>query len=70
MSFTPSLAQQIANMHASPRVEAHMDDLAEKCRLGSLTASERGEYELYVDAVDLISILQAKARDFLNASHA
>ena len=68
-SFTPALAQQIAGLQASPRVEALIDDLAQKCRAGQLSESERAEYETYVDAVDLISILQAKARGFLDASH-
>ncbi len=48
-----------------PGVEARLDELAEKCNEGRLTAAEQEQYEAYVEAIDLVSILQAKARRIL-----
>ncbi len=55
-------ARELAAMRATPEVQARIDELAEKCTEGELTPEERAEYDAYVDAIDVISILQAKAR--------
>lgn len=55
-------AQKLAAMRASSEVQAHIDELADRCTEGTLTDKERVEYEAYVDAIDVISILQAQAR--------
>ena len=39
--------------------------MAGKCNEGLLTPTERAEYESYVSAVDLVSVLQGKARLWL-----
>jgi hypothetical protein len=61
-SFTPAMARRIANFRADAATQAHIDDLADKCTEGQLTTAERHEYEEYVRAIYLISILQSKAR--------
>jgi hypothetical protein len=58
-------AEDLASMRAAPEVQARIDELAEKCNDGQLTPEERAEYDAYVDAIDVISILQAKARAVL-----
>ncbi len=58
-------ARQLATMRATPAVQARIDDLAEKCNEGELSEVERAEYQAYVEAIDVISILQAKARSAL-----
>ena len=58
-------AEDLASMRAAPEVQARIDELAEKCNDGELTPEERAEYDAYVDAIDVISILQAKARAVL-----
>jgi hypothetical protein len=63
--FTPEVAQQIASLKLGPGVEARLDELAEKCNEGRLSATEQEQYEAYVEAIDLVSILQAKARRIL-----
>ena len=63
--FTPEVARQIASLKLGPEVEARLDELAEKCNEGRLTAAEREQYEAYVEAIDLVAILQAKARRIL-----
>jgi hypothetical protein len=55
-------ARELAAFRATPDVQARIDELADKCNEGQLTAGERAEYNAYVDAIDVISILQAKAR--------
>ncbi|HRI63687.1 MAG TPA: hypothetical protein PK156_05600 [Polyangium sp.] len=47
---------------ADEDTQARIDELADKCTEGTLTATERSEYESYVAAIDLVTILQAKAR--------
>jgi hypothetical protein len=58
-------AEKLAALRATPRVQARIDELAGKSSEGQLTPDERNEYLAYVDAVDVISILQAKARAVL-----
>lgn len=43
-------------------VQERMEQLADKCDEGELSEDERAEYEMYIVANNMISILQAKAR--------
>ena len=63
--FTPDVARQIASLRADPALQARLDDLASKANEGELSEGEREQYEAYVEAIDLIAILQAKARKIL-----
>jgi hypothetical protein len=58
-------ARELAALKATPEIQARIDELADKCNEGCLTEEERTEYDAYVDAIDVISILQAKARSVL-----
>lgn len=60
--LTPESAQQVVELRADPRLQARLDDLADKSTGGTLTDDERSEYETYVRALDFITILQNKAR--------
>jgi hypothetical protein len=60
--LTPDVAARIAALRASPRTQRRLDELAEKNAEGKLKAGEEAEYEAYVEALDVIAILQAKAR--------
>ena len=64
-SITPEFARELVELRASPDDQARIDELAEKCNEGVLTAEERSEYEGLVQAVHLIGVLQAKARAVL-----
>ncbi len=59
-------AQKLAALCASPEVQARIDELAARSSEGELTDKERADYEAYVDAIDVISILQAQARSVLS----
>jgi hypothetical protein len=63
--MTPELAQRIVDLRATPEAQARIDELADKCNEGDLTLEEAAEYDSYVDAIDLIAVLQAQARDVL-----
>ena len=63
--FTPDVARQIAALQAAPAFQTRLDELANKANEGELTERERAQYEAYVEAIDVISILQAKARTIL-----
>jgi hypothetical protein len=52
----------LVDLRAQPDVQARIDELAEKCNDGGLTPVERAEYQDIVEAIDFISLLQAKAR--------
>jgi len=60
--LTPEVARALVNLRAQPDVQAHIDELAERCNEGALTPVEQAEYRDIVEAIDFISILQAKAR--------
>ena len=64
-AFSREVAEALVKLKASQSAQARICELAEKCNEGLLTPTERAEYERYVSAVDLISVLQAKARLWL-----
>ena len=68
-AFTPEVATAIVELRADSELEAHIIELRNKANDGTLTPAEEAEYKEFVEAVDLISIIQAKARHFL-AKHA
>ena len=63
--FTPDVAREIAALRAASTLQVRLDELAGKANEGELTEEERVQYEAYVEAIDVISILQAKARKIL-----
>jgi hypothetical protein len=64
-AFTPKLASALVELRADSELEAHIAELRRKASNGTLTPGEDAEYKDFVEAVDLISIIQAKARRFL-----
>jgi hypothetical protein len=59
--FTPAVAEQVAALRADPVIQTRIDELAAKCNEGELTPEEQREYDAYVEAIDLIGLLQSKA---------
>ena len=53
-------ARELASLRADEGVQAKVRELAEKCNEGTLTEEERAEYESYVIASAVVTILQAK----------
>ena len=60
--FTPEVASRIADLRASAEFEERLEYLGDRCTEGQLTPEEKEEYETYVQTINFLSILQAKAR--------
>jgi hypothetical protein len=58
-------AEKLVQLRADAKTQAKIDKLAAKCNEGRLSAAEREQYETYVVAIDVVAVLQAKARAFL-----
>ncbi|HUE71858.1 MAG TPA: hypothetical protein VMP01_13315 [Pirellulaceae bacterium] len=63
--ITPEVAQRLVALRADPATQKQLDEWGEKANEGTLTPAERQQYEGYVEAIDFIAILQAKARRVL-----
>ena len=64
-AFTPELARKIVDIRADAALEKQIEPLRRKANEGTLTPEEDAEYKEFVEAVDVVSIIQAKARRFL-----
>jgi hypothetical protein len=60
--LTPEVAQRVVAFRADARSQARIDELADKNTAGEISAEELAEYDTYIQAIDFITILQAKAR--------
>lgn len=67
-SFTPEGVQRLLELRASDdATQAQMEGFAERANEGLLTAEEHRQYEAWVRAGTLLSMLKAKARAYLRA---
>jgi len=64
-ALTHESASALLNLRADPDVAARITELRQKANEGTLTPAEDTEYKDFVEAVDVVSIMQAKARRFL-----
>ena len=67
-AFSPEVAHRIVELRADGDMQARIDELATKSNKGELTDEERAEYKNYVDVIDLISVLQAKAQQVIDVA--
>lgn len=65
-ALTPEVARVIANLRIDPETEAEVQRLRERANAGTLTSDEAAAYKDFVEAADVISIIQSKARRFLS----
>lgn len=63
--LTPQVARRLADLRPDSRTQDRLDALAAKANEGELSPEEDAEYKQSVDAIDLLAILQAKARAYL-----
>lgn len=66
--LTPDVAAKVADLRADDTMQNRIDYLAARSNEGTLTTEERDEYAGYLHAIDVIAILQAKARSQLRNS--
>jgi len=63
--LSPDVAAKVADLRADEAMQDRIDYLAQRSSEGLLTAKEREEYAGYLHAIDVIAVLQAKARSLL-----
>ena len=68
--LTPESARRILAWRADDETERLLEELGDKCNEGTLTDAEREEYVTFVQVIDFIGILQAKARAVLQQNGA
>jgi hypothetical protein len=64
--LTIEAAERIASVRASAALQERVDELADKANRGVLTANEQSEYDRYLAAYHLVTLMQARARRILN----
>lgn len=67
-AFTTDFARKLVNLRADddPELKAKIEELRRKADEGTLTPEEDAEYKDYAEALDVLSILQLRARRFLS----
>ncbi len=68
--LTPESAQRLLALKVDRKLQARVDDLAERHSRGELTPQEQSEYGGYVYFDTFVAILKSKARQLLAASAA
>lgn len=66
--LTPESARRLLALKADRKLQARVDDLAERHSRGELTPEEHSEYGGYVYFDMFVAILKSKARQLLAAS--
>jgi len=64
------VAKRVVELRADPAVQARIEDLADKCNEGTITPEETAEYDAYIQAMDVVAVLQKKARTLIVQPHA
>jgi hypothetical protein len=67
MSVDPESARRVVDLQLDRPVQERIDGLAERANEGTLSDSERSEYEATINAADFISILKLKAGSHLDS---
>jgi hypothetical protein len=62
MRLSPEKAQMVLSMGFSPEDREHIEELGEKANEGLLTDEERELYASYARVINLLGILQSRAR--------
>ncbi len=60
--LTIEQTKRLAELEGDPFLADRVAELAEKANEGELSASDREEYEAYIEANNLLAVLQAEAR--------
>ncbi|HJT36162.1 MAG TPA: hypothetical protein VJ783_29340 [Pirellulales bacterium] len=68
--LTHEQIRQLTELQTDPSLDDRLSELANKANEGELSDAERAEYEAYIEANDLLAVLQGEARFFLNSGGA
>jgi hypothetical protein len=61
------VAQRIVELRIEPDIQSRIEELADRCNEGLLTEDERAEYDSYIEAAEILSLIKLKARRYLVA---
>lgn len=64
--LTREQIRQLAELQGDRALNERLEELADKANEGELSKAERAEYEAYIEANDLLAVLQAEAKFFLS----
>ena len=64
-AFTPEFARVLVDLRADDKLQAEIEVFRQKANEGTLSPDEEAAYNDFVEAIDVISIIQSKARRFL-----
>lgn len=67
--LTVEAAEKLVAARAEPALQQRIDELGEKANQGTLTDAERGEYDRYLAAYHVMTVMQARARRLLLGGH-
>jgi hypothetical protein len=59
--------ESLVRFRADQQTQDRVDELAEKCNAGTLSAAEEREYDSYVETSRFIAVLKAEARRILDS---
>ena len=62
----PEFARKLLELRASDDLQSRIEELRGKANSGQISGEEELEYKEFVEAVDIISLLQSKARKILS----
>ena len=65
-AMSAEFANKLVGLRADDELLSRIEILRGKANQGTMTAEEEAEYREFVEAVDVISILQSKARRVLS----
>ena len=65
--LTPEAARKIVAIRANEELQGRVDALADKANAGTLKEIEQSEYDRYLAAFHFVTILQARARRFIQS---
>lgn len=54
--------RQLAELQGDPAISERLETLAERATEGDLSAADQAKYEAYIEANNLLAVLQAEAR--------
>ena len=64
--LTPEQTRKLAQLQGDPTTAERLAELADKANEGELSGAEQAEYEAFIEANNLLAVLQAEARYRIN----
>ena len=63
--FTAPMANAMIHFTVSDEVKERAEELAEKSNFGTITEQERAEYQRLIEWAEMLSLMKARAKRFL-----